>query len=596
MSTIEQLNRLHTCMYPILAELDQWGVIKKNGYIVSSEAHTVQPEAWWTDKRKASAAELKHRSFDSYRGKPSSFSTALQSCHDNGFDGVAMWFDYNSPFCVVRFTPPSIIARDYGAEAGAKAKQLQVDWCARGFAIIKGKSIVPERALFGVPHLCEQLGFEIFHSGHLRFRLDHPFQDMTKCQSDSLAWLASHIISPTLEPTDNHNLDVALGLAASGFRVFPTSTAKGNKKPLVSGWPVDATAKPSQIKRWWNTFPDAAVSLHVGSNGLVVFDLDIRPADPAKATPAKDGIAAFDRVCTETGFDKSKCFIVGTQNGGEHVYAKCAPNTQLSNWVSKVGDGIDIRTNNGQTVAPEVVTVEGKPYSILTPDIALSDTYQVTPEMDAHLADIAQSNMAKKKPRKSRPAGSPIRAPRPQRERTAEDLLYGELADLLLLQFNGGVSASTRSKMDNYLAAAIANAYDTIEAAIEGERTSTLFSAGAALAGYVPYGFTNFDELEEMLIAATDINSWRDHSEDDLKTALNSIATKYTDRPALFNKSINDAIIHGLDPVVSMAVMEGGGFEFATKWPDGRVQAGQWPVQPTIGQVRARELNRMLFG
>lgn len=68
-------------------------------------------------------------------------------------------------------------------------------------------------------------------------------------------------------------LDAALQAAAAGFRVLPCRAR--SKIPHIRGWQHQATREPTEIRRWWHTWPDALVGGLVPPTLLIV-DLDPR--------------------------------------------------------------------------------------------------------------------------------------------------------------------------------------------------------------------------------------------------------------------------------------------------------------------------------
>lgn len=133
------------------------------------------------------------------------------------------------------------------------------------------------------------------------------------------------------------SLNNALKLAKRGYRVLPVSAT--SKNPAIGGVGCyQATTDEDQIRTWWGERPNARVGVAAGE-GLVVIDLDVKDG--------KDGIAAFTRWAQE--HDVSWRPTVTTPSGGQHVYFRTQSN--FSNTVGKLLDGVDVRSMGGYVVA-----------------------------------------------------------------------------------------------------------------------------------------------------------------------------------------------------------------------------------------------------
>jgi hypothetical protein len=75
-------------------------------------------------------------------------------------------------------------------------------------------------------------------------------------------------------------LETALRHAADGWAVFPGE----GKKPLIKGWPKQASQDPKQIEAWWTKWPGANVLGATGqkSGGLVALDIDVNNEKPGE--------------------------------------------------------------------------------------------------------------------------------------------------------------------------------------------------------------------------------------------------------------------------------------------------------------------------
>lgn len=177
---------------------------------------------------------------------------------------------------------------------------------------------------------------------------------------------------------DNHLLNGALKLASIGWAIHPLHTPifEGDavrctckagadckyigKHPRLTGWQAEATTDELRIREWWRRWPDANIGVPCGPvSGLVLVDLD---ADTAKG--AIDTYAEKHNI--ESARDDIDTTTAKTGRGGHLVFGWTAGCEQLSNYV-KVIDGLDIRTDGGQFVAPPSHHFTGKTYEWLKP-------------------------------------------------------------------------------------------------------------------------------------------------------------------------------------------------------------------------------------
>lgn len=139
------------------------------------------------------------------------------------------------------------------------------------------------------------------------------------------------------------NSDVALDLAGRGFAVFPIRKwGDGDDWKPIKRFQERASADLAEVRDWWRTWPDARVGLLAGErNGVTVLDIDVKNG--------KDGTAAL----TSLGFSDLAGLSpvrVRTPSGGWHLFFRY--DARLRNSVSKLGAGIDVKTEGGFVVAP----------------------------------------------------------------------------------------------------------------------------------------------------------------------------------------------------------------------------------------------------
>jgi Bifunctional DNA primase/polymerase, N-terminal len=124
------------------------------------------------------------------------------------------------------------------------------------------------------------------------------------------------------------------------------------KHPRTAHGEKDASIDPTQIKQWWERWPDANIGIATGPSGLVVLDID-----------GEDGLALFKELAgdpTETLLAKT-----GRPNGS-HVYYQGTgiPSSQVK------GEHLDVRGTTGYLVAPGSVHENGTVYEFCNPNCA----------------------------------------------------------------------------------------------------------------------------------------------------------------------------------------------------------------------------------
>lgn len=148
-----------------------------------------------------------------------------------------------------------------------------------------------------------------------------------------------------------------------GWRVFPLHSTDdagmcscGNaacggpgKHPRTARGCLDASAESSQIRAWWERWPDANVGIATGA-GLAVIDIDPRSGGDDTIVDLRRSHGALpDTVEALTG------------GGGRHIYL--AVPCEVRNSAGTLGAGIDVRGDGGYVVAPPSTHASGKAYA-----------------------------------------------------------------------------------------------------------------------------------------------------------------------------------------------------------------------------------------
>jgi hypothetical protein len=156
---------------------------------------------------------------------------------------------------------------------------------------------------------------------------------------------------------DPPNLAVALDSARAGFPVFPCHATPdgsfGAKSPRVSGGHRAGTTDEAQIKAWWAQWPDSLVGLGLAEAGVMAIDAD-RHGGP-------DGVAAWQALCADRGFDAAEFPAVATPGDGLHIYMRRPAAMEPTNGEGSLPSGINVR-GAGYTIAPGCVLPDGRSY------------------------------------------------------------------------------------------------------------------------------------------------------------------------------------------------------------------------------------------
>jgi archaellum biogenesis ATPase FlaH len=244
-----------------------------------------------------------------------------------------------------------------------------------------------------------------------------------------------------------NNREVALDLANRNFAVFPLCdwNKDGNWRP-IRGWQTGASSDPIIIADWFRQWPDARLGLPAGEhNRFSVIDVDVKGG--------KDGVASLAAL----GFPDIEAMTpvrVRTPSGGWHLYFRYDP--RLKNTVSKIGDGLDVRTERGLVMAPGSFK-DGHHYQSVG-----------APLGSVELPDFPESL---------------IPPPPPERERVDT------------------VTGATEGQRD-WATAYLAKLADTLADTGQGARHDTLNSTAYWAGGAAAHGFLTYGQAETALLAA----------------------------------------------------------------------------------------------
>jgi hypothetical protein len=176
----------------------------------------------------------------------------------------------------------------------------------------------------------------------------------TEAFSEPAAAANETTVAPSFEDCQSAAEAAQFYAERCGWYVFPVGT---NKRPIIKGGNgfVDATREAAQIRKWWDEYPDAQVAVACTMSGLLVVDLDLRPARGI------NGIATFAawRGLELDGAD----LVASTPTGGMHLYFSAPAGAAIKNLegVDREGNtgtnsGIDIRTD-GYVILPSPASI-----------------------------------------------------------------------------------------------------------------------------------------------------------------------------------------------------------------------------------------------
>jgi hypothetical protein len=138
-------------------------------------------------------------------------------------------------------------------------------------------------------------------------------------------------------------LEAALALAARGFKVFPLAH-NAKAPPLVKDWPDYATDNPDYIRSAWGVHGEANIGIHC--DGFIVIDVDVK----------KGGNESLQLLEMMYGLPETLTTV--TPSGGRHLFYRSLQ--PVSNSVSALGAGLDVRSQGGYVVAPGSTVPSGK--------------------------------------------------------------------------------------------------------------------------------------------------------------------------------------------------------------------------------------------
>lgn len=157
------------------------------------------------------------------------------------------------------------------------------------------------------------------------------------------------------------NLDIALSLAQRGFRLFPQDR---NKRPLLKGWPEEASSDPERIRDWARQHPTGNFAVATGKrSGILVLDVDVKGG--------QDGLKELEELELFVNFEPT--YTVRTPSGGLHRYFRYpATAEKVLSRPLQGHPGLEIKADGGCITLPGSFYKDGREY-VLVEDRELAE-------------------------------------------------------------------------------------------------------------------------------------------------------------------------------------------------------------------------------
>jgi Bifunctional DNA primase/polymerase, N-terminal/Primase C terminal 1 (PriCT-1) len=124
------------------------------------------------------------------------------------------------------------------------------------------------------------------------------------------------------------------------------------KHPRTRHGVMDATTNEDQIREWWAAWPNANIGVACGAaSGLLVVDID-------DGSDGAGSLSLFELEKLNGALPSTLMSLTGT---GRHIYFRY-PGRAITNSVSKIGIGMDVRCDGGYVVAPPSLHATGAMY------------------------------------------------------------------------------------------------------------------------------------------------------------------------------------------------------------------------------------------
>ena len=131
-------------------------------------------------------------------------------------------------------------------------------------------------------------------------------------------------------------MEHALELAAKGWHVHPVGA---DKRPILKGWPTQATTNLAQVEAWWQEYPDALVAVVPALSGHTVVDIDVHDDRPS----------GFEAALFEGAPIEAQVQGTSLSGNGRHLWYRGVGRTVTN--VNGI-ESVDVRGVGGYVVVP----------------------------------------------------------------------------------------------------------------------------------------------------------------------------------------------------------------------------------------------------
>ena len=151
-------------------------------------------------------------------------------------------------------------------------------------------------------------------------------------------------------------------LAKRGWRLLPCAVR--GKKPLLKGWPTNASSDPATIRDWASRFPNCNWGVATGiKSGVFVLDVD--------GEAGRVSLAALERQ--HAALPLTLTSITGRDGGGEHKWFNYPTSLCIRSSTGTVGAKLDVQSDGKQVLVPPSTHPSGRIYQWANPSEPIAD-------------------------------------------------------------------------------------------------------------------------------------------------------------------------------------------------------------------------------
>ncbi len=151
-------------------------------------------------------------------------------------------------------------------------------------------------------------------------------------------------------------------LALRGWRLLPCA-ARG-KRPLLKGWPRNASSDFATVRAWAAQFPNCNWGVATGiESGVFVLDVD--------GEVGRTSLAALERQ--HGPLPVTLTSITGREGGGEHRWFNHPTDRWIRSSTGTLGAKLDVQANGKQVLVPPSTHPSGRTYQWANPGAPIAD-------------------------------------------------------------------------------------------------------------------------------------------------------------------------------------------------------------------------------